>query len=255
MENKKNKAVSSVITTIVITGILLTILVIASFVATNILSVQMANTEFEQAKTNMGLLNDIIQDVALRKGAGGYVQFNERTGGIGINETNDEITLDINGETVETWTDLLTLNYRAGTQVSGAETIITGAPNLDTTGSESIGYLRVELGSGIWIKLDYNRVKTIPIGTIGANEEAYDFYEITFIQLQKGNIAGASGTINARVQNNNTKTTSYQYDSGATVTANLIDAAGHTLSSSNLLSSSTKTVVMVTLIEMVVSID
>ena len=255
MENKKNKAVSSVITTIVITSILLTILVIASFVATNILSVQMASAEFEQAKTNMGLLNDIIQDVALRKGAGGYVQFNERTGGIGINQTNDKITLGINGKTVETWADLLTLNYRAGTQVSGAETNIAGAPNLDTTGSESIGYLRVELGPGIWIKLDYNRVKTIPMGTMGENEEAYDFYEITFIQLQKGNIAGASGTVNARVQNNDTKTTSYQYDNGATVTANLIDAAGHIVSSSNLLSSSTKTVVMVTVIKMVVSID
>jgi hypothetical protein len=255
MNNKKDRAVSSVITTIVITGILLTILVIASFVATNILAVQMANTEFEQAKTNMGLLNDIIQDVALREGAGGYVQFNERTGGVGIYETTDNITLNINGQTVETLAGLITLNYRAGTQVSGAETNITGSSRLDMTSSESLGYLRVEAGQGLWIKLDYNRVRIIPMGTIGVNEAAYDFYEITFIQLQKGNISGATGAINVRVQNNDIETTSYPCEEGAMVTTSLTNAHGNILSSSNLLSSSTKTVVMVTVIKTVVSIS
>jgi len=209
MKTKQNRAVSSVITTIIITGVLLTILVIASFVATNILSVQMASTEFEQAKTNMGLLNDIIQDVALRKGAGGYVQFNERTGGVGINETTDKITININGDTLTTltWTNLVTLNYRAGTQVSGAETNITGTSRLNVTVSESIGYLRVEVGPGVWINLDYNRVRTIPMGIIGANDAAYNFYEITFLRLQKGDITGATGAINVRVQNQDIKTT------------------------------------------------
>jgi len=87
------KGVSTIISTIIITGTLLIILVIASFVSANVLDMQIANTEFEQAKTNMLTLDETIQDVALRRGSGGYVQFNQRSGGIGINITTQKLTL------------------------------------------------------------------------------------------------------------------------------------------------------------------
>ncbi len=89
------KGISSIITTIIITGILLIILVVASFVSANILNLQVANTEFEQAKSSMLLLDDIIQDVSLRPGSGGYAQFNERTGGVGISQQTDCVVLQI----------------------------------------------------------------------------------------------------------------------------------------------------------------
>ena len=87
------KAVSSVITTIILTGILLVILVVASFVSLGILSIQVMNTEFEQAKSNMLLLEDLIEDISLRSGSGGYVRFNEQNGGIGIAKTTETITI------------------------------------------------------------------------------------------------------------------------------------------------------------------
>jgi hypothetical protein len=90
---RSTRAVSTVITTIILSAVLLGILVVASFVAVNILDMQIASTEFEQAKTNMLLLNDIIQDVSLRRGSGGYVQFNQRTGGIGIASTTENINV------------------------------------------------------------------------------------------------------------------------------------------------------------------
>src|SRR3990170_104866 len=92
-KRRTTRAVSTVITTIILSAVLLGILVVASFVAVNILDMQMASTEFEQAKTNMLLLNDIIQDVSLRRGSGGYVQFNQRTGGIGIASTTENINV------------------------------------------------------------------------------------------------------------------------------------------------------------------
>jgi hypothetical protein len=100
MKNKKNnrrniRGISPVISTIIISGTLLIILVIASFVATNLLELQIANTEFEQAKTNMMLLDDVIQDVALRPGSGGYVQLNQRSGGIGIYESSEKIKVKV----------------------------------------------------------------------------------------------------------------------------------------------------------------
>lgn len=90
---KSERAISSVISTVIISGILLVILVIASFASTNVLEAQMASTEFEQAKSNMMLLDQVIQDVALRRGSGGYVQFNQRTGGIGISTSTDKLSI------------------------------------------------------------------------------------------------------------------------------------------------------------------
>jgi hypothetical protein len=81
-----SKGVSPVISTMIISGTLLIILVVALFVSANVLELQLSSTEFEQAKSNMILLDDVIQDVALRQGSGGYVQFNQRSGGIGITE-------------------------------------------------------------------------------------------------------------------------------------------------------------------------
>ncbi len=89
----KGKGVSPVVSTVIITAILLIILVIASFVSTNILEMQVTNTEFEQAKSNMLALNQVIQDVALRPGSGSYLQFNQRSGGIGVYQSTDEIQI------------------------------------------------------------------------------------------------------------------------------------------------------------------
>ncbi|HEY9753687.1 MAG TPA: hypothetical protein V6C97_00855, partial [Oculatellaceae cyanobacterium] len=75
--NRNSKAVSNVVSTIILTGILLTIFVVAMFVSTNILNAQLTSTEFNQAQSNMQLLDSTIQDVSLRSGAGGFVQFNE----------------------------------------------------------------------------------------------------------------------------------------------------------------------------------
>lgn len=90
-KDRRKKGISSIISTVIITAALLIILVVASFVATNILSLQMADSEFEIAQSNMLLLDSVIQDVSLRPGAGGYVQFNQRTGGIGVAEQTDNI--------------------------------------------------------------------------------------------------------------------------------------------------------------------
>lgn len=86
----KKKAISPVISTIILSAGLLIVLLVASVVATAFLDTQIVNTEFEQAKTNMILLNDVIQDVSLRQGSGGYVQFNQKSGGVGITTSQQE---------------------------------------------------------------------------------------------------------------------------------------------------------------------
>lgn len=251
-KRRRNRGISPIISTIIITSTLLIILVVASFVATNILNLQMEDSEFEQAKSNMSLLDSVIQDVALRPGAGGYVQFNERTGGVGINQTTNSITIVDNQkkpQTLGSWSTLLALVYHGGSQVSGVATNITGSPSPNVKMSDPLSFLRVEVGNGAWVKLDYNRVRAVSMGPIVANGSAYNFYDITFIHLVKGNITGTSGNVNVNVQNLGINTISYTYEGGVTVTVRL-----NTGNSGNLVVSSTKTVVMITEISVRVSI-
>ncbi len=94
---KGNRGISSIVSTVIISGTLLVVLAIASFVSANVLELQLASTEFEQAKTNMMLLDEVIQDVATRRGSGGYVQFNQRSGGIGTTQQTEKIKVGVIG--------------------------------------------------------------------------------------------------------------------------------------------------------------
>lgn len=198
------RAVSSVITTLVISSVLLIILVIAAYVSTNILTVQMASTEFEQAKTNMVLLNDVIQDVSLRPGAGGYVQFNEREGGIGIATTTNSLSITIQDKSLPPITNLVQLVYSGGPQASAAVnssskyTILKGTPSAYVSLTEGLGLLNLTQDNGAKIKLDYDRVRITSAGLIDSHT---NLVQMTFIHLTKGDINTGSGTVEVMVQN------------------------------------------------------
>ena len=218
---KCKQAVSTIISTIILTSVLLIILLIASFVATNVLILQMNSTEFELAKTNMLLLDDTVQDTALRPGSGGYVQFNERTGGIGVTSQSEDvsISMQIGAEPILPIYDLgqlilYDLVYSAGSLTSAAAINLrpqdtSGTPvdlgtAVDT--SKPIGYVRVVLDNGPKIKLDYDRMRITQVGLIDGST---NLIEITFLKLQKNpdpNQWGGSGTVNLKVENVKTET-------------------------------------------------
>lgn len=360
--SRKTRGISPVISTIIISGTLLVILVIASFVATNLLELQVANTEFEQAKTSMLLLDEVIQDVALRPGSGGYVQFNQRSGGINVIQSTetlrilgpstkivsstlhryptknklgswnnpegayipDEIyanssshgsqhefygfkfeipesaeivevdvsigakidvhpqggnkpdrikleisvnngtsyistsytfdisllePIDITGwhnwaitdfnsgnlmvrvthvakdsgdkkvdivyldyidivvtyasegpEQIYESPNLVTIFYRGGSKVSGADALLRGNASLVVNMTGSLGYLRIETGNGVQIKLDYSRVGVTNYGVQVAGQRLTNVTVITFYRLVQGNMGGLE-TVNVKIQN------------------------------------------------------
>ncbi|MEM2169422.1 MAG: hypothetical protein QW186_06430 [Candidatus Bathyarchaeia archaeon] len=190
------KAVSPVISMVIITATLLIILVVASFIATNMLEIQMQNSEFEQAKTAMLLLNKVIADVSLRPGAASSAQFNQRSGGIGLykseNITIEFLGSDSNPITVITAESYI-IKYRGGSMVSAAEANLTNPGGLIVDMSKPLGHVRVEVGGGAWVVLDYNRVRVMENRDLGV-------ISIYFISLKPGTFGG-SGTVTVRVQN------------------------------------------------------
>jgi hypothetical protein len=200
---KNDWAVSPVISTVIISSILLIILVIAAYISTNLLEIQISNTEFEQAKTNILLLNKVIQDVALRPGATSSIQFNQRGGGIGIYKSVEKINIEhSNGSLLYPFNssqEFYVIKYRAGSRVSAAETILAGSPSLIVSASDSLGYIRVEAGNGIWIALDYLRVR-VANTTLVIGDTQYNRVDIFVIRLEMGSVGG-SGTVTIKVQN------------------------------------------------------
>jgi len=216
------RAFSSVISTIIFTSVLLIILVVATFVSMNILNAQMNSTEFEQARSNMLLLDTTVQDVSLRPGAGGYVQFNEREGGIGlINQTADSLSITATaGQTTNStsFNGLVQFIYSGGSLASAAVNPSTGYTSLRGNLSyayvnltQGLGFLRLEQNNGAKIKLDYDRVRVVSTGLIDSQT---NLVQISFIHLIKGATSG-SGTVNVQVQNIQTNTTTWQFPSGA----------------------------------------
>lgn len=207
---KCKRAFSNVISTIILTGVLLTILLVASFVSLNILSAQMVSTEFQQAQSNMLLLDSTIQDVALRPGAGGYVQFNEREGGIGIATTTDSLSIMVQDLSHQvSFNNLLQLVYSGGSSASAAVNPSTGITPLrgDPTNAyvnltQGLGYLRLQQDNGAKIKLDYDRVRIVSTGLI--DSQGTNLVQVTFIHIVKEDINAASGTVNVMVQNKET---------------------------------------------------
>ena len=253
-KTKSVSAVSPVISTIIISSTLLIILVIASFVSTNILELRLADTEFEQAKTNMLLLNKIIQDVALKEDAASSMQFSQRSGGIGIYESAEKINITlIQGSQIETIypfsqsDSFYIIKYRGGSRVSAAETNLTGSPSLVVGMSEPLGYVRVEIDNGVWIVLDYLRVRVVTNTIVRVGGIDYNLTEIFVIRLELGSTSG-SGTVTVKVQNMGFRTQTYYPANGATLRIKVGERSEElTLTGSNLVLRVTEALIRVSI--------
>jgi hypothetical protein len=208
------KAISPVISVVLISSVLLLVLTMATFVSNNILELKVQNTEFEQAKTNMLLLNEVIEEAGLKYNSGSYVQFNLRSGALEIIENNDNMTISINGSQVAT-SRTLSIIYRAGKLVSSSNLNIKGSGSLiiNASGSlDSLGYLRIRGDGEARIELDYNRIRIRQnIGAAVINGKEYDILEIMFFQIERKS-GGGSGLLRVKAQNKGIFVESHVYD-------------------------------------------
>ncbi|MDI9619631.1 MAG: hypothetical protein QFX33_02240 [Candidatus Nezhaarchaeota archaeon] len=199
---------SPVISTVIVTATLLVMLMVASFLAANLLAVQVESAEFEQAKTGMLLLNELVADVAMRPGAASSLRVGQRSGGIGIYEA-PQLTIMNGSETLyptNQSTRFYVVKYRGGSMTPTADAVLhppngeaLGYPArlvVDSTGS--IGCVRVEARDGAWIVLDYMRVKVTSNTRLILGNTTYNVTDITVIRLVPGTLEGSGGTVTVR---------------------------------------------------------
>ena len=189
------KAISPVVSTVIITATLLIILVVATALASSMLEIQLQNLEFEQAKTMMMALDKVIAEVSLRPGAASSVQFNQRRGGIGVYQGETMTIRVLNGtqQVLELSNATYVIKYRGGSMVSAAPTNLSGSGKLVVEAYEPLGHVRVEVGDGAWIVLDYNRVRI-------SSNPSLEAVDVLVILLRPGAFGG-SGMVTVKAWN------------------------------------------------------
>jgi hypothetical protein len=201
------RAISPVVSAVIITATLLTIIVVATALASSTLETHLQNLEFEQAKTMMMALGKVIAEVSLRPGAASSVQFNQRSGGMGVYQ-GEALTIRVyNGSelVLELVNATFVVKYRGGSMVSAAPMDLSGSSELIVEAPKPLGYVRVEVGNGAWIVLDYNRVRLLNNTSLGT-------VDLFLILLRPGTFGGA-GIVTVKVQNKGARTWTCEGDS------------------------------------------
>lgn len=221
---RKRRAISPVISTLIISASVLVVTGIASFLALNVLELQSQQTEFDQARSNMQILASIIEDTGVKPGAGSFIRFNERTGGLGYVDTNPlTVTTKVNGAPADLLISVdkpLNLTYRGGRLVSTFDENVTGTPDLMIEGlATPMGFISQQQANGAWLNLDFNRVRIVTGNDVTVGNNKYQVVTVTFfkVSVDPGNFTG-SGNLEVKVQNEKIQPTQYTYSGDVTIT-------------------------------------
>ncbi|MEM1986383.1 MAG: hypothetical protein QXG36_04270 [Nitrososphaeria archaeon] len=215
---RKKKGLSEVVTSVILTGIMLSIALIAMGFANNMFAIQSESTEFDQAKNIMTNLAEIIEHVSTKQDSSGYVKFNSRTGGPSFVRNAKSLTITV--QALYTPTDTIPyhsqnlfsvqcnhLKYRGGSLATAAGKYFirgTEVPILSNNNA-SMGCVYVEQSDGAWIVIDYARVNVLNLGKFNFSKgisattrlpifELVNIVQVSYINLIPGTFSG-SGSI------------------------------------------------------------
>jgi len=207
------KAISVVISTLILSASILTITLVALFVSNSVLEQQLDISEFEQAKNSVLTLVDIIEHVAVSPGSAGYVQMNLRTAhpnfvnGLGpITVTVSSISSPIlDGKTGS-------LEVGGGRYVgvgSGIEVLVGRDDLIVENAYDPLGYVYVIQQNGAWIIMNHARVRVSDMGVFAFHEGdeivERNVVRVSFINMTFGTIrVFGTGTLNLVARSNRT---------------------------------------------------
>jgi len=206
------KGLSEIVTSVILTGIMLSVALIAMGFANNMFAIQSESTEFDQAKNIMTNLAEIIEHVSTRQGSSGYVKFNSRTGGPSFVRDVKTLTLTVEAlnrtisynKTILFSKQFNQLKYRGGSLATAAGKYLirgTEVPILSNNNA-SMGCVYVEQSDGAWIVIDYSRVNVLNLGTFNFSKgisgstgkpkfELVNIVQVGYINLIPGTFSGS----------------------------------------------------------------
>jgi len=212
------KAISVVISTLILSASILTITLVALFVSNAVLEQQLDISEFEQAKNSVLTLVDIMEHVAVSPGSAGYVQMNLRTAHPNFINYYGTITVTVgslppvlNGITGS-------LEVGGGRYVgvgSGIEVLVGSDDLIVENAYDPLGYAYVIQQNGAWIVMNHARVRVSDMGVFAFHEGdeivERNVVRVSFINMTFGAIrVFGTGTLNLVARSNRTMVETYR---------------------------------------------
>jgi len=208
---KRGKAaLSVVISSIIMTSTLLMVSLIAFNLSINILSAQVQRSDFEEAKNDILLLADVVEDTSLKPKSSGYVSFNSRAGRFSFVHNQYQIEVNVSGgSTVNLLKGTLgSLKYQGGLEVGTVQSRYLRGSNscLVEDPVRPLALVYTEYNSAPYIILESRRVRVIELGTFyfydkGDGNSGYlNMVEVTFLNVTFGEIY-YSNPLNVKASN------------------------------------------------------
>ena len=224
------RAMSQIISTVIIAGSLLIIAAIASWLSASMFEIQSQQAELERAEDAFNALATIIEECAAKPGSSAYVRFNPRTGGVEVLRDYASITITIGGISNFTNTDILAYRGGAFSTIPGL-VIIRGDETVQRRGSSwrnesliidvddsdvPIAWVYEEHSGGAYVYLDCIRVKINDLGEITVNDTRYRVVEVLFIRLTYGEARGGE-VVDVKVSGLNKTVNQYVFQGPSSV--------------------------------------
>jgi hypothetical protein len=213
--NKKlGKAISPVLSTVILTSVMLIVALTIMAFANNVFSIQSDTTEFDQAKNIMVNFAGIVDDVAMKEGSSGYVRFNTRSGGpyFSLREGTIMATASVDDgreyTLIQGHTNLF--KYRAGsyTSAAGRVTLCGVNKSIILNNEAALGEVYTEQKGGAWVVLNFTRIGILDLGTFNFTKGYYlngssigyrlvNIIQVSYVNLTMGPLWSGSGSVNS----------------------------------------------------------
>lgn len=204
------KGISTVMATVIITGIMLTVVSVALYYSTSLIDMNKQMMEYENAKGLLTYAATALEQVAFGTGGSRYVRFSLTSTRLNFETRPETLRVRINGEEVSE------ASFKPGRIVACGGPLVTTVPRLlypenSTYGALEYALGRLIVGPGESIAIVYEnftggacafmeayRVRVIYNGNIRVKEEGvdrnYNFYTVHVLKLGFKAVGG-SGTI------------------------------------------------------------
>jgi len=258
MKNSR-RAISAVISAVILTATVLVITLIAQYVATNILNQQSQDQEFDQMKNNVMLFSEVVEDVATKPGTSGYLRFNLITARPSFRLSNKiSVDVDVLGTVLQGSTRSLQVEGGPLEGVTGKKTISGSDQHIINSLSSRLGRAYTNQSKGAWVVMDFLRIRVINHGSFffydtgDGTSGNLNVVEISFINMSFGTISGGSGVMNMKAQNMRLSVSSYKTTSNIILITFYLD--GNVMDSYSVVGSSTAVGTIVNVVRSDVSV-
>lgn len=220
------RALSPVVSTVILTGILLTVIGVTIFYATSLINANRQQMEFEASKNLLTYTATALEQVALGTGGSRYVRFSLSTTGIDfIKNAFGELNVSANGAEILRDRETSAVIVKGGPLVTNVFRMLR--PEIEANPKAEVDKLIVGAGEPLVIVyenfsggavavLRATRVRVNYLGVFDVLEagttKRYNYFAVSYINFTFGELGG-SGNIPVVLRNKGVVTREYRFNS------------------------------------------